>query len=112
MINIEPATKEILECFYGKQKRSVFAISAIENGKVVGVAGLYIDTSRFVMFSDLGNEVICNKRLIIKGMRKLKEFAKKKRLPIHAIGILPTADSFLKHMGFVEITKGLYQWEY
>ena len=90
---------------------SVRAIVAIRDGEILGIAGFYVHQSRLVMFSELDEDLKCNKRAIIMGMRKLKEMASLMRLPIHAKAAdLPTAKGFLSHMGFVDIGQGLYEW--
>ena len=111
-VEIKPATKEVIDRYYdGKLTRTVRAFIAVQDEKILGIAGVYVDQSRLVMFSDLSDELKQNKRVIIRGMRMFKEIARKKNLPIHAKAAqLPTAKGFLKHMGFIDIGQGLYEW--
>jgi len=113
-VEIIPATAKLIEDYYGKQiPQSVRAYVAIADDQVLGIAGFYVTATRLIMFSELKDELKCNKRIIIRGMRKMRQIAREMKLPIHAVAQkeLPTAPSFLEHFGFVKIGQELYEWQ-
>ena len=59
MTVIVHATAELLKRFYGESpKRTQKAVAAVKDGKVIGVAGVYVDDERQVMFADLTDEIL------------------------------------------------------
>ena len=113
MVEVIPATKQHLESFYGRSlPRSIYAIVGIEDGKVIGLAGLYREPYRFVMFSEITPELKRHPKAIIKGFRMLQEIARKWEIPVHAQpdSSEPGATKFLEHLGFTEFVQGVYEW--
>lgn len=108
-IQIVPATRELLQAYSGEPvMRTVHAIVAIKNGKVIGAAGFYADTSRHVIFTGFDEEMKQHKREILRGARMLLGSLGKRRAPVHASrnANLTTADGFLRHFGFRPIYDG------
>lgn len=114
MTAIVPATQELLERFYGyTPKRSQRAVVAVDGERVIGVAGVYMDDGRQVMFSDLTDEIRKDKRTIVRGIREVLRLAAKRHLPVHALADpeIEGSETLLRHMGFEEIADRIYQWQ-
>jgi len=113
MVEVTTATRQHLDVFYGRPlPRSVYAIVGIDGGKVIGVAGLYREAYRFVMFSEITPELKRKPKAIIKGFRMLREVARQWDIPVHAQpdSDEPGAAQFLEHLGFTEFVQGVYEW--
>jgi hypothetical protein len=111
-MTIVPATRELLERFYGEAPaRTQKAVVAIDGERVVGVAGLYVDDERQVMFADLTDEVRHDKRTVIKGIREVMKLASH-RMPVHSLADpeIEGSDTLLLHMGFTPLEGRVYQW--
>lgn len=104
-IDIIPATPELLERFYGKPPvRTVNAVVAVREGEILGIAGVYLDLGRLVLFSELTDELRKHKRVIVKGIGKVKEIVQNTRLPVVSLAdcSIKGSDTLLAHMGFRE----------
>lgn len=113
MTEIRPATMEGLTRFYGKRPtRSLCAMMAVRNGQILGVAGYYNDSSRFVLFADFGDEVRHDKRLIVRGLRAMTNLLKARRVPVKVLADpdIPGSEKLLEHMGCTPLGGRIYQW--
>lgn len=113
MTSINPATPELLERFYGRlPERTSQAIVAMEGERVVGVAGLYRDGARLVVFTELDG-VRADKRLIVKGYRALLPIMRAAGLPVLALCDVTVKGSelLLLHYKFKPIGVGVWQWQ-
>lgn len=118
MINIRPASPDDIIEFYGySPKRTQRAFSVLEDGQIIAIAGVYIDTSRLVLFSDISDAINKDeyryRKAFIQFFRKLKEIISRYQLPVQAMADpgTPKSCDLLKHMGFEEIINGIYQWQ-
>ena len=67
MIKLVPATQKYVEQFYGKKPiRSVRAVVGLLDGKVVGIAGVFLDKNNVVAFSEMREEARRYKKAILK----------------------------------------------
>ena len=113
-MHIVPATSELLQRFYGAAPtRSQRAVVAVKDEKVIGVAGIYTDDERSVMFSDLTDELRKDKRAVIRGVREVMKLASKRQMPVYAWADpeIEGSDRLLVHMGFEHYRDGLYRWQ-
>jgi len=110
MRKIEPATRKMVEAFLGEVKFSQKAFAVVEDGKILGMGGIYIDNTRQILYSKSTEDFKDNKRLVIQITRKLLEVADKK-LPIHAIADenKDGSEKLLKHFGFYPLKDRLWQ---
>lgn len=114
MVRIVPATMELLERFYGeKPVRSQRAIVALKDERIIGVAGIYTDTERSVMFSQMSEECRKDKRAVVRGIRAVMALAKARAMPVHALADpgIEGSEKLLEHMGFEHLRDGIYQWQ-
>lgn len=112
MTEIVPATTELLQRFYGeKPKRSQKAVVALKDDRVIGVAGVYVDDERQVMFADLTEDIRQDKRAVIRGIRAVMRLAGE-RLPVHALADpeIDGSEVLLEHMGFRHLQDRIYEW--
>lgn len=111
------ATPELLERFYGTPPaRSVRAVVAVRDDKVIGVAGVYPDPrhGRQIMFSDLTDPLRAERRAIVKGYRMVLERLVRPGIPVQTLvdHDIKGADVLLKHIGFRHLAGGVYQWQH
>lgn len=118
MINIRPASMSDMLDFYGHgPKRTQRSFAVVEDEQIIAIAGIYIDTSRLVLFSDISEAVDKNeyryRRAFIRFFRKLTEIVRGYNLPVQAVADpgIPRSCELLRHMGFKEIIDGIYQWQ-
>lgn len=114
MIELIPATADILARFYGKPvTRSMRAIAAVRDGDVLGVAGVFVDESRQVVFSSISEELKAHPRLIVRAYRIVLAMARESALQAHAVcdPAETTARHFLEHIGFQKVNGDTYQLE-
>lgn len=113
-MRLVPATMELLQRFYGeKPTRSQRAIVALKDERIVGVAGIYTDQERTVMFSQMTDECRKDKRTLVKGIRAVMSIAKARAMPVHALADpgIEGSEKLLEHMGFEHLKDGIYQWQ-
>jgi hypothetical protein len=85
-LEIIPSTKEHVAVFFNETLRQSFkGITAILDGKVIGIAGLKFDGKRIVLFSDIRDDVRQYKRDIVKVIYMLYGIIKEARYPILAL---------------------------
>ena len=85
MVEIRPATQELLRAFSGEDhRRTVRALVALEDGEVIGAAGLYVDPERLVCFAKLTERMRKHPRAIVRAAKRLLEMARG-RAPVHAM---------------------------
>lgn len=115
MPEIVPATSEMIQTLNRDLPRTVRAIAAVEDGKVLGVAGFYPQEGHLVMFADIAAEARAqinrHKRTLIRCSWKVMGMAMQRRMPIVASADpeIEGADRLLLHLGF-EPHNGSYQW--
>jgi hypothetical protein len=112
MINVVPATQEHVERTFGVLKRSAEMISFVrDDGELVGCAGIFPETSRLVLFSDMKDDVRRFPRALVRGYRKLLEMADRRRMPLHALPdpSIEASERFLTHMGFRKLTENCWE---
>ena len=91
---------------------SVRGYAAHLDGETIAVTGIAytLPPQCFIMLKE---GVACRfPREVIKGMQLMRELFNDQIVPIYATpeDNEPTADSFLKHIGFKQIEEGVYQW--
>lgn len=113
-MKLVPATMELLQRFYGeKPARSQRAVVAMKGDRIVGVAGIYTDAERSVMFSEMTDECRKDKRAVVMGIRAVMALAKARAMPVHALADpgIEGSERLLEHMGFEHLRDGIYQWQ-
>lgn len=88
---------------------SVRGFAAEHDGKIFGVAGIMFSRPPQA-FSRLDEGIPL--RSIVQAMRKMRELLNQQTVAIYATPDEDesTADGFLKHVGFTQISEGVYQW--
>lgn len=100
MIEIRPANQKDIEEYYGgKPVYSMKGIVVLEDGKPIGVGGIFWYEGKRVMFSEMKVEAAKYKRAIIRAAKDvIKQFDGK---VVYAIAEnCTTSPRFLKHLGF------------
>lgn len=113
-MQIVPATMELLQRFYGEvPKRSQRAVVAIKDDRIIGVAGIYTDDERSVMFSQMTEECRQDKRTVVRGIRAVMKLAMARAMPVMALAdpAIEGSERLLEHMGFVHLKDRIYQWQ-
>lgn len=112
MIELVPATKEHIEAMYGEtQGRTVRAIAAVEDGKVLGVGGIYQTAGNTVIFANLSDELRKRPRKLVEASRIVLRWIEGNA---HAIcdPQIKTAQNFLEHYGFQKMEGDLWHRPY
>ena len=115
MPEIRPATAEMIKALNRDVPRTVRAIAAVEDGKVLGITGFYPQEGHLVMFADIAAEaraeISRHKRTLVRCAWKVMGMAMQRRMPIvaNADPDIEGADRLLLHLGF-EPRNGSYQW--
>ncbi len=101
MKSIKPGTQSLLKAYYGCVPKQTMK-TVIYGNPPLGVAGVYVDNAKMVMFADISEtlrEDKSFKRIIILCYRRLLEM--KTNLPIYAVaGDIEGSESLLSHIGF------------
>ena len=107
------ATPEIIEkAFPERPNQTIRAILAIDQGNVLGIAGVYRQDANLVMFAQLSDELLTQKRTIVRGIRLLKKMAARVRMPVVALADpeIDGSEKLLEHMGFKPAHGRIYTW--
>lgn len=103
MIEIVPATNELVQAYYGKPAPwTLQGYVALENGKPIGLAGLYREGPHLVAFSDIRDEMRIHKWQMLEGVRLVKRMMRRVNRPVFA-KINPREESapgLLARLGF------------
>ena len=97
------ATREDYETFAGKAPEFSFkGFVAKDDSGVHGVAGVYRENGHLVGFSGIGEKVRKDKKMIAKAARMFRKMCDALGEPVYAVQNAnePTAQGFLKHLGF------------
>lgn len=116
MIRIEYATAETWarsgadECH--KSSRGIVAIH--DDGQIAGVAGVFTDGHRLVLFANLTDTLRADKRAIIKAARLLKTIFKRCHAPVHSLADpdINGSRALLEHVGFKPLVGDMMQWHF
>lgn len=103
MSEIVPATQTLLEQATGRPlQKSARAIAVVDGERLLGVAGIYRDRDRTVMFANPLEPMREHKRILVRACRIVMHWAKERGLPIHAQANPTLAGScvLLEHLGF------------
>lgn len=95
---IEPLTRDHMAEWYPDLKYSVRGFAAVENGKVLGLCGVYYPNTNQVVFAKFTDEIKQRKRVLLKllktGMQLLGP------LSFVVCDPVPGAETLLRHFGF------------
>ena len=102
MIELVHGDADIIRQVEGKVTRTTYCIAAIEDGKVLGIAGYYPRDDHLVAWVRVTPELKQRPRLIVQGARMLLAMMARRRMPIVAGRDVdePSAKRFLTHFGF------------
>lgn len=114
-MNLVPATRELLEEFYGEPcNKSVRGIVALKDGKPVAACIAEMDDTCWKMLMDWKPELrpfgFAEKRVLVSGFRRMLKMLG--GLPIQAFCDLQYegADKLLEHLGFHRMEGEVYEW--
>lgn len=114
MRGIVPLTEQIIHDFLGEAPpRTVRGVAAVKDGKVVGIGGFYRFDTRYILFSDMTDELRADKRLLALAIRQLNAIRQELKLPIQSIEETEFAgsDTLMKHMGLTKIEQTEHVWQ-
>ena len=109
---ILPATAIDIETFYGEPpKRSMRAFVGLADGVPLACFGLYYDTGRMVLFSDIKPEARRYRKTLVSGAFRVMDLARELGVPVHAVaGCVDGSVRLLERLGFTR-QGNLYVWE-
>ena len=102
MSEIVPATQAMLEFAAGPVMKSMRALAVVDGARLLGVAGIYRDRDRAVMFANTLEPMKDHKRILVRAYRKVMKWADEMGLPVHAQANpgIEGACVLLEHLGF------------
>ena len=107
-----PATREILESYYGEpREHTTKAVVAVDDGKVVGVAGISRIEGKWVAFMSATDEARKHKKEFVRGIRAFRKLLNGMNRPVYADADpkINGSDLLLRHAGFKN--RGMYyEW--
>lgn len=117
-MKIVPITAEHLKALEPRSlPYTVRGIAVLDGEKVMGIAGIFPDQGRLVLFSEfskdaralLGERKQC--RVLIRACRQILTLAKQWKMPIHAVPDMSVYGSvnLLNHLGFKPLYKNTYE---
>lgn len=115
MIEIVPATADLLMRFYGKLPvPTVRALAAMEGDEVLGVTGFYPDCGRMVLFAKIGEKVDRRRhaRRIFSTARRVLEQARSFGMPVEAVADpeIEGSERLIVHLGAKRVHREIYRW--
>lgn len=105
-VEIAEATQEDIESFYGTPfDYSSYTFAAKLEGRTIGLAGVYLDGSERIAFSDMKEELRSRKKDIIRLSRANMCAIRQRAKSVIAIANPkePTSQTLMKHLGFEHI---------
>lgn len=104
MITFKPLTREAITEFYDRPpKRTYRGYTAVLDGKIVGIGGVYFDCGVPMAFSDLRDEMSSDKKAIARGIRILLSLYDSLGYTVYAFASpkYPTSRRLLERIGFI-----------
>lgn len=84
-IKIVPATQELTVQFYGfMPPKTIKAVAAVKENDVVGIAGIFKAGLVWMLFSDMKQDVLNDKRSMVKAIREIRKLVANTRIPVYA----------------------------
>lgn len=110
---IVPATAAMLVQFYGAPpSRSMIAFAGLADGVLLAIFGLYYDTGRMVLFSDIRPEARRFKKRLVEGAFRVMALAREKAVPVYAVAdCVDGSVRLLERLGFKPQPGGVYVWQ-
>ena len=117
-MNIVPATREMLERYYGfSPYPTVRAQAAVEDGEILGIGGMSLSKHRMVVFVSMKEELRERMRkyprALVRKVLELQDYAKRKGLILQAEPdkAIPCSLQFLDRLGFEKVSgTEVYIW--
>lgn len=106
MIEIAPATSDLVRAYLGKDSPRTFqGYAALKDGKPVGLSGIYREGPHLFAFLNLDPEARAERRDLVKGRRLLSDLLDQAGRPVFARmnADEPTAPKLLERMGFIPL---------
>ena len=110
MIKFRVATRLDLDKLYPDLKFSFRAIVAEENGKLLGIGGIYYDREWVIAFSKITPELKKHPIAIARGAKKIMKLIGDSPCIAFADKNYPGAPKLLERLGFVHWEGSVYKW--
>lgn len=115
MINVLPMNQEYVKAVYGDSPvRSMRGFAFEREGRVIGCAGMYLESSCVVMFFNGDHEEMKKDlRAVVTSGRAILELAKQKGLPVYADADpeIPGSERLLEFLGFKRDAGTVFKWQ-
>jgi hypothetical protein len=109
---VVPATTELVRAFLGRDLEwTSRSICCMRDDKVIGIGGVYLRESVGIAYSTISETMRHDRRAVVKAVRAFRKLLNEFRTPVYAMaGEFDTAEGFLEHVGFQQVTGRIYQW--
>lgn len=85
-VEFVPATKELVEKFYGDiPPVTIRAVAAVRDGEVLGIAGVHRMGMGYALFSEAKDEFFKNKRDVVRAIREVKKITDTLKMTLYAL---------------------------
>lgn len=105
-IKIVPATEELTVKFYGfLPPKTIKAFAAVKEDDVVGIAGMFKAGLVWMLFSDMKQDVLNDKRAMVTALRSIRKLVDNARIPVYAKADenAEGAETLISHIDGVEL---------
>jgi hypothetical protein len=99
-----PATRELAEAYYGQKPPHTFqGLICVDEGRPLGVCGLYRDEGHVFAFSEFSEELRPHRRVLVQAVRAMVDMMDASPVTVFAIENReePLAADLLRRVGFV-----------
>ena len=112
-LEVRPTTRQDFIDFHGvPPPYRMRALTALEDGTVIGIAGLQYVNGNLIAFSDTCPAIKSRKKFLMRFAKTAMQMCEEETRPIYAIADEnePTAPRWLARHGFTNIESDLYLW--
>lgn len=112
-LEVRPTTRQDFIEFHGvPPPYRMRALTALEDGAVIGIAGLQYVNGNLIAFSDTGPAIKARKKFLMSFAKTAARMCHEEARPIYAVADEnePSAHRWLKWLGFINIESDLYLW--
>lgn len=107
---IVPATQEhVMSLYPGIRSPTIRAFSVVDNGRVLGIAGIYSSHGHWIAFANVTDDLKKRKRDVVLLSNKVVPLMKDRDVYAIRDTGLDTSEGVLRHYGFVEMEGELWR---
>lgn len=112
MVEIVPATPELLRSFYGEPQPTTRALVAVMDGRPICVAGVVTENGVRKAYANISDEMRKYPKTGLRMARRVMQMISESGVTTFAKASpdVEAAERFLEHLGFKHLHSGVYKW--